>query len=130
MGESPVEVVDNFCYLGDAIRYEGGAEAAVRGRIACTWKSWRELASSLVNQNIPLGSRAQVYRACVRSVILYGAETWAMTKQCEALLIRYDVRMLRYVMGIRWQEVVRRSGLKGLEELLRRNRLRWFGHVR
>ncbi len=39
MGEASVEVVDSFCYLGDVIRCEGGAEAAVRGRIACAWKS-------------------------------------------------------------------------------------------
>ncbi len=47
MSEASVEVVDSFCYLGDVIRCEGGAEAAVRGRIACAWKSWRELASLL-----------------------------------------------------------------------------------
>ncbi len=47
-----------------------------------------------------------------------------------------DVRLLRYLMAIRWQdgisneEVVRRTGLEGLEELLRKTRLRWFGHVR
>ncbi len=70
MDEAHVEVVDSFCYLGDVIQCEGGAEAAVRGRIACAWKSWRELASLIVNQNILLGSRAQVYRACVRSVLL------------------------------------------------------------
>ncbi len=74
MGEAPVEVVDSFCNLGDVIQCEGGAEAEVKGRIACAWKSWRKLASLLVNQNIPLGSRAQVYRACVRSVLLYGAD--------------------------------------------------------
>ncbi len=48
-GEAPVEVVDIFCYLGDVVRGEGGAEAAVRVRIACSWKSWRELASLLMN---------------------------------------------------------------------------------
>ncbi len=130
MGEAPVKVVDSFCYFGDVIRCEGGAEAAVRGRIACAWKSWRELASLLVNQNIPLSSRAQVYRVCVRLVLLYGAETWGTTKQLEALLIWCDVRMLRYLIGIRWQvsneEVVRRRGLEGLEELLCKTRLRWF----
>ncbi len=72
----------------------------------------------------------------MRSVLLYGAETWAMTKQLEALMIPCDVRMLRYLMGIRWrdgvsnEEVVRRSGLEGLEEVLHKVRLRWFGHVR
>ncbi len=49
--EAPVEVVDSFCYLGEVIRCEGGAETAVGGGIACAWKSWRELASLLVNQN-------------------------------------------------------------------------------
>ncbi len=58
MGEAPIEVVDSFCYLGDVIWCEGGAEGVVRGRIACAWKSWRELASLLVNPNILLGSRA------------------------------------------------------------------------
>ncbi len=99
MSDASVEVVDSFCYLGDVVRCEGGAEAPVRGRRVCAWKSWRELASLLVNQNILLGSRAQVYRACVRSVLLYEVETWATTKQPEALLIQYDVRMLRYLMG-------------------------------
>ncbi len=39
-------------------------------------------------------------------------------------------------MGIRWQDgvpnegVVRRSGVGGLEEVLHKIRLRWFGHVR
>ncbi len=70
MGEAPVEVGDSFCYLGDVVKCEGGAEAAVRGRIACACKRWRELASLLVNQNIPLGSRAQVYRVRVRLVLL------------------------------------------------------------
>ncbi len=67
MSEAPVEVVDSFCYLGDLIWCEGGAEAAVRGRRACAWKSWRELASLLVNQNIPLGSRAQEQKEEVRN---------------------------------------------------------------
>ncbi len=81
-----------------------------------------EMASSLVNQNIQLGSRAWVYGACVRLVLLYGAETWATTKQLEALLIWCDVRMLRYLIAIRWQdgssnEELLRSGLESLEEL-------------
>ncbi len=80
MGEAPAEVVGSYCYFGDVVRCAGGAGAAVRARIACAWKSCWEPTSLLVNQNIPLGSRAQVYRACVRSVLLYGTETWATTK--------------------------------------------------
>ena len=72
------------------MRFEGRAEAAIKSRIASAWRSWRELASLLVNQSIPLVSRAQVYRACVRPVLLYGAETWALTKHLEGLLRSCD----------------------------------------
>lgn len=84
--EEQVEVMDGFCYLGDMVREEGGAEAAVKARISSAWGSWRELASLLVNQSILLVNRAKVYQACVRLVLLYGAETWALMKQLENLL--------------------------------------------
>ena len=44
--------------------------------------------------------------------------------------------MLRYMAGVRWQdrvpseEVLRRCDLEDIESKLRRNRLRWFGHVK
>ncbi len=65
-----------------------------------------------------------MYRARVRSVLLYVAESSATTKQLEALLIRCNVRILRYLKAITWQDrisnedVVRKSGLEGLEKLL------------
>lgn len=38
-----------------------------------------------------------VQSLCVRSLLLFGAETCATTEQPEALLIQCDVRMLRYL---------------------------------
>ncbi len=74
MGKAPVEVVGSFCHLGSAMRCEGRAEAAVRTRRACVWKNWRELASLLASQNIPLGRKAQVYRACEISASVWGRD--------------------------------------------------------
>jgi len=50
VGEDHVEIVDEFCYLWDVMRGEGGAECAVRARIASAWRKWRELARLLVTQ--------------------------------------------------------------------------------
>ncbi len=135
VGDEQVEVVDGFCYLGDVVRGEGGAEAAVRARIASAWRSWREMAGLLRNQSIPLVNRARVYAACVRPVLTYGAEAWALTKQLEDLLRSCDTRMLRYMAKIRWEdrvaneEVERRCKQESLVSVMRRMRLRWFGHV-
>ena len=37
-----LDVVNSFCYLGDTMTCVGGAEVAVRARIASSWRKWRE----------------------------------------------------------------------------------------
>ena len=49
-----VGVVTQFCYLGDVLDSEGGAERAVRARVAAAWGKWREISGLLLNKGIPL----------------------------------------------------------------------------
>ena len=65
---------------------EGGVESAIRDWISSAWNKWRELASLLVNQSIPQRERAKVYCACVRPVLLYAEETWALTEKLEGVI--------------------------------------------
>ncbi len=99
-----LEKVQQFCYLGDVLDYEAGVGRAVRVRVAATWGTWQEISNLLVNHNIGLRSRGRLYEACVRSAILYGAETWAMTNRLMEVLRSCDRRMLRYMAGVRWQD--------------------------
>ena len=131
-----LEVVDRFCYLGDTVGCEGGAETAVRARVTSAWRKWRELANLLVNQGIPMSLRGRIYCACIRPVLMYASETWALTKKLEKILSTCDHRMLRYMAGVRWgdrvsnEEVRRRCGVENIGDSIRKARLRWFGHVR
>ena len=61
-------------------------ERSVRMRVAAAWRKWREIASLLIKKDIPLRHRGRVYDACVRSVLLYGAESWPMTERIQAIL--------------------------------------------
>lgn len=131
-----IEEVDEFCYLGNVFDCEAGLERAVRARVAAAWKKWREMASLLTNKSIPLRIRGSVYESCVRSVLLYGAEIWALTEKLEDILKSCDGRMLRYMAGVRWQdristeEVSNRCGVRKIQDKLRYRRLQWFGHVK
>ena len=131
-----IQEVQEFCYLGDMLDTDAGAERAVKTRVACAWSKWRELASILTNKSIPLKSRARVYEMCVRSVLIYGSEAWPLTQSLTELLRTTDRRMMRYMANIRLKdkipnkEVARRCGLPDLESRLRQRRLRWFGHVK
>ena len=65
--------------------------------------------------------------------MLYGAETWALTDRMTGILVTCDCKMLRYKIGVRWQDGVSSSVVAArceLEGVLRTRRLQWFGHVR
>ena len=51
---------------------KGGAERAVRARVAAAWGKLREILGLLLNKGIPLARRVMVFDACIRSVMLYG----------------------------------------------------------
>ena len=76
-----------------------------------------------------------VYKACVRSMLTYGAETWAMKAGVFQRLRATERRMLRMICGVTLKDMVEstviasRVGVNDLEEHLRQKRLRWFGHI-
>ena len=125
-----VDMLTQFCYLGDVLDSEGRAERAVRARVAVAIGKWREISGLLLNKDIPLARRGMVFDACIRSVMLYGGETWALIKRLEGVLLGCDRRMLRYMAGVtRPDRGARSCGVGMLGDALLRRRLGWFGHV-
>jgi len=130
-----LEVVSKFCYLGDMLDGTGSAESSVMCRIQCGWKKFRELLPLITNRAIPLKVRGQMYNSCVRSVILYGSETWPVKMEDNQRLQRTEMSMIRWMCGVKLKD--RKSSdelrnLLGLDSILvemQRKRLRWFGHV-
>jgi len=47
-----LEVVDNFCYLGDMLSVDGNADAAVEAIIRIGWNKFRQLVPLLTNRDI------------------------------------------------------------------------------
>ena len=127
--------VQTFKYLGDSVSCAGGPCDAIRNRIQAAWQRWKTLAQLLMRQDIPLAARSGVYKACLRPVLLYGSETWPMTKELELKLERTEMKMLRWMQRIRLTDHIRNSdilakmNLSPISEALRVSRLRWFGHV-
>jgi len=46
-----LEVVDNFCYLGDMLSVDGDADAAVEARTQIGWNKFRQLVPLLTNRH-------------------------------------------------------------------------------
>jgi len=71
----------------------------------------------------------------VRSSMLLGSETWPVRKENELALQRAEMRMVRWMSGVKLQDRVSSKELRERLEsqdiisVLQRNRLRWYGHV-
>ena len=68
-------------------------------------------------------------------VLLYGSELWSLTAAEEQCLQVFYMRSLRTIIGVSIVDrmkndlVLQLTGQSPLENILRRNRLRWFGHI-
>src|SRR5271163_2990842 len=135
VGGGTFERVGKFCYLGDMLNANGEVESASVMRTRCAWKKFRELSPILTGKYISLKLKGRVYNTCVRSAMIYGSEMWAMKTDQKASFERTEIRMVRWMSGVSLKEKRRSADLRASMELdavgevVRRNRLRWLGHV-
>ena len=109
---------------------------AAIARVRVGWMKFRELKGVLCSRKWSVGMKGKVYRACVRTAMIYGSENWTLTKEIETVLQRAERFMVRMMCGVRLRDKKSSSGLLTLlglgEDILtvvKKSRLRWYGHV-
>ena len=75
-----LECVYEFAYLGDMLNDAGAVEQALAARVRAAWMKFRELGGILCTRGASLRMKGVVYKACVRSVLTYGIETWVFQR--------------------------------------------------
>ena len=136
MGEDgKLELVQQFCYLGDMIGAGGGSEEAVRCRIRCAWGKFNELAPMLTKRGLSLRMKGNLYDLYVRKVLIHGSETWPMKVGDMQRMTRTERCMIRRMCGVslkdrrRSADLLKLMGISGVEEIMDSSALRWLGHV-
>ncbi len=72
-----MEDVDKFKYLGSMFVANGQGTEEIRSRINLACSAYSRLQSCLWSRReILLRTMGRVYQAVVRSILLYGCETW------------------------------------------------------
>src|SRR6218665_4085022 len=78
--------------------------------------------------------KGKVYKSMIRPVMMYGAEAWTLTRKEEELLVRAEMRMLQWILGVslrdrRRNENIREVlGVACITDKVREARIRWYGH--
>jgi len=55
----------------------------------------------LTNMDVSLLMRGKLYTSCVHSCMLYGSETWPVKKENKLTLQQTEIKMVRWMSGIK-----------------------------
>ena len=131
--------VTNFKYLG-AVVSDDGSKPEVLSRIAQATASLTKLKHIWRDNNISLGSKVKLMRSLVISISLYACESWTLTAELEKRTQSFEMRCYRRLLNISYKdhvtdEEIRRKIQAAIGEydelliLVKKRKLRWFGHV-
>lgn len=101
-----IERVKKFQYLGSIITPDGGAEEDVRNRIRLATIVFSKLRNLWFSNGISLELKLNIFTSSVKSVLLYGCETWKVTRRLTQLLQVFVNKCLRKICGIFWSKVI------------------------
>ncbi len=94
-----------------------------------------EMDMTMTRREISLSTNGRVYQAVVRSILLYGCETWPVRVADERVLEVFDNDSIRRILRVRRRDCVpsvelrRRLCLTSIPALVVQRRHRWFGHA-
>ena len=140
-GGPVVDAVNTFRYLGVVMSSDGSADAAVDDRLAKAGRAYFSLAVPVFrDRDLSLQTKRMVYEASVPSSLLYGCHLLPLSYRHHQRMNTFHMQCVRRILGVRrtWQwkrHITNKTLLQwfGSEVLpsdrLRRQRLRWAGHV-
>ncbi len=113
----------------------GWGTEEIRSRFNLARSAFSRLQSCLWSRReISLRTKGRVYQAVVRSILLYGCETWPVLVANERMLEVFDNDSIRRILRVRRIDCVpsvelqRRLCLTSIPALLAQRRFRWFPH--
>ena len=95
-----VEKVESFIYLGSVVSTMRCDGQELRRRIRAGWFSFHRYSDFFRDRRIRMDQKRKLYNMCVLPAMLYGSETWALTKKMEMDLAVAQRRMERMMVGV------------------------------
>ena len=133
--DRPLEEVDSFVYLGSVVSKAGGADEDVKVRIGKAQCAFNMLRNTWRNRHLRLSTKLTLFNSNVKSVLLYGSETWKHTKALDHKLQVFINRCLRNILRIRWpdrisnQDLWKRTRQKPITTTIKERKWKWIGHT-
>jgi len=125
---STIKRVDDFKYLGSWLV---NTKIEIESRIAQTWSTATKL-RRIWRSHIRPNLKKNFLNSCVISILLYGCETWTLTKTLERKLDGTYTKLLRYIHDFPHDAHIANKDLYDdspyISDIIKHRRIRFAGH--
>ena len=132
----PVEQVERFVYLGQLITENGKCDEKIRRRVEIARTAYIKMRNLFTNPKLSTSARLRLIKCYVWSNLLYGVETWTISKTSQQRLEAFEMWALRRLQRISWtrhvtnEEVLRLADTKrSLFQTVKQRKLSFFDHI-
>ena len=135
IGGELIKQVENFQYLGVQINAENKQEVEINHRITKYNNNLMALYPLLKDRHVPQNTKIIIHTTILRPILLYGSEVWTLTQRTKSKLQAAEMKVLRLIKGVtRWdrirnEDIRRELRVTSINEVVERNRLRWYEQV-
>jgi hypothetical protein len=133
------EKVNEFKYLGMLIAANNNLTQEINHRLLIANKCYYALKKQLGSHYLSLQTKCKLYKTLLRPIILYGSESWALTKTEENKLKIFERNILRKIYGLvnengNWcsrynHELCQLYEDREIIKVIKAGKLRWLGHL-
>ena len=127
--------VTSFTYLGSIVSTDGGADADIKARINKARHVFVTLRPIWKSSSLSRKNKLRIFNSNVKSVLLYGSETWRVTDTLNKKIQTFINKCLRQILNIRWPETIsnaelwRQTNQDPIGQQIARRKWRWIGHT-
>ena len=130
-----IKQVDKFRYLGTYLAKDGSLKLEFEERLKRAHQAMGMLKNIWNNRNFSVHTKIRIYKVMVRSILIYGHESWYSTVTTDSKLLAFENKALQRILGIKWMDRVSNVRIREItrvqpvDEFVRYSRWKWLGHV-
>ncbi|XP_072017475.1 uncharacterized protein [Amphiura filiformis] len=137
IGNSTLEQVESFIYLGGVITEKASSEKDIKRRIGLAMGIMQKLNPIWKSTEISTITKLELYKVLVLSIATYASEAWTIKKRDEQRLLVFEMACLRKILGVTRRDRIRNTSIRDTLDYqctvmnkIRAKQLSYYGHVK
>ena len=136
IGDTVLDIVTSFEYLGRVLSQDSDDHLAVSHRIARGWTAFQKVKSILMSRHVPMKRKLKTYETYIIPCVLYASETIIWSAKEVKRVQKFENDIMRWLTNRRLrthtsiEQLYALTGAKGLVGEIKSRKARWYGHVK